>query len=174
MGFTIFEASVSDYAVTRNDADTGSLLAALDDTGLLIGLKRNRWNPDAIVFNSSKHCGTLSYWVQKLFRESNGATLLDAELQTNSSTLVASAITWRNLPENKAKLLLSGKCIFQIVNFGNSKVNLKVSIDGLGLNSQLSESTKTVLTSSNLMDENSFTDPKKISDIFFMTLMNFQ
>uniref|UniRef100_A0A6N2KUR8 Uncharacterized protein n=1 Tax=Salix viminalis TaxID=40686 RepID=A0A6N2KUR8_SALVM len=97
MGFTIFEASVSDYAVTGNDAGTGSLLAALADTGLLIGLERNRWNPDAIVFNSSKHSGTLSYWVQKLFRESSGATLLDAKLQTNSSTLVASAITWQNL-----------------------------------------------------------------------------
>ncbi|KAJ6778961.1 ALPHA-L-ARABINOFURANOSIDASE 2 [Salix koriyanagi] len=87
------KASVSDYAVTGNDAGTGSLLAALTDTGLLIGLKRNRWNPDAIIFNSSKHCGTLSYWAQKLLRESSGAILLDAKLQTNSSTLVASAIT---------------------------------------------------------------------------------
>ena len=255
MGFTIFEASVSDYAVTGNDVGTGSLLAALADTGFLIGLKRNRfvilvpailsylsmcysvieglkflmpshslsprrgveqinkellwnsefkqfpdhhswysgsnlmpwpkysfcvfiltkipileafispflwycvdgklgttflwiaviggpisfyssiinsnssmhgkgyhflfrvltlkgtflwrWNPDAIVFNSSKHYGTPSYWVQKFFRESSGATLLDAKLQTNSSTLVASAITWQNsnLPENKGMLI---------------------------------------------------------------------
>ncbi|KAG6744620.1 hypothetical protein POTOM_051257 [Populus tomentosa] len=44
----------------------------------------------------------------------------------------------------------------------NSEVNLKVSIDGLGLNSQLSGSTKTVLTSSNVMDENSFVDPIKL------------
>jgi alpha-N-arabinofuranosidase len=42
------------------------------------------------------HYGTPSYWVQKFFRESSGATLLDAKLQTNSSTLVASAITWQN------------------------------------------------------------------------------
>ena len=58
--------------------------------------------------------------------------------------------------------------------FGNSKVNIKVSIDGLGLSSQLSGSTKTVFTSSNVMDENSFVDPKKVSDIVVMTLMNFQ
>ena len=45
------------------------------------------------------------------------------------------------------------------------QVNLKVSVDGLGLNSLLSGSTKTVLTSSNVMDENSFTDPDKVSDI---------
>jgi alpha-N-arabinofuranosidase len=43
MGFTIFEASVSDYAVTGNDVGTGSLLAALADAGFLIGLKRNRF-----------------------------------------------------------------------------------------------------------------------------------
>uniref|UniRef100_A0A6N2KSZ9 non-reducing end alpha-L-arabinofuranosidase n=1 Tax=Salix viminalis TaxID=40686 RepID=A0A6N2KSZ9_SALVM len=114
-----------------------------------------RWNPDAIVFNSSKHYGTPSYWVQKLFRESSGANLLDSKLQTNSSTLVASAITWQN-SDGKTYLKI------KIVNFGNSKVNLKVSIDGLGLSSQLSESTKTVLTSSNLMDENSFSNPKKV------------
>ncbi|XP_011041330.1 PREDICTED: alpha-L-arabinofuranosidase 1-like [Populus euphratica] len=110
------KASVSDYAMTGNDVGTGSLLAALADAGFLIGLKRNRWqavhrffvncnnrrwNPDAIVFNSSNHYGTPSYWVQKFFRESSGATLPDAKLQTNSSTLVASAINWQNsnLPE---------------------------------------------------------------------------
>ncbi|KAJ6749544.1 hypothetical protein OIU85_000206 [Salix viminalis] len=168
------KAFVSEYAVTGKDAGTGSLLAALAEAGFLIGLEKNsdivemasyaplfvnvndrRWNPDAIVFNSSTHYGTPSYWVQKLFRESSGANLLDSKLQTNSSTLVASAITWQN-SDGKTYLKI------KIVNFGNSKVNLKVSIDGLGLSSQLSESTKTVLTSSNLMDENSFSDPKKV------------
>ncbi|KAJ6316893.1 hypothetical protein OIU78_020057, partial [Salix suchowensis] len=148
------KAFVSEYAVTGKDAGTGSLLAALAEAGFLIGLEKNsdivemasyaplfvnvndrRWNPDAIVFNSSKHYGTPSYWVQKLFRESSGANLLDSKLQTNSSTLVASAITWQN-SDGKTYLKI------KIVNFGNSKVNLKVSIDGLGLSSQLSESTK--------------------------------
>ncbi|KAB5519242.1 hypothetical protein DKX38_023561 [Salix brachista] len=174
------KAFVSEYAVTGKDAGTGSLLAALAEAGFLIGLEKNsdivemasyaplfvnvndrRWNPDAIVFNSSKHYGTPSYWVQKLFRESSGANLLDSKLQTNSSTLVASAITWQN-SDGKTYLKI------KIVNFGNSKVNLKVSIDGLGLSSQLSESTKTVLTSSNLMDENSFSDPKKVVPAQFM------
>ncbi|KAJ6749556.1 hypothetical protein OIU85_000218 [Salix viminalis] len=165
MGFTIFEASVSDYAVNGNDAGTESLLAALADTGLLNGLERNRWNPDAIVFNSSKHRGTLSYWVQKLFRESSGATLLDAKLQTNSSTLVASAITWQNSDGETCLKINKGNC-WLTANKNTRKtvfkVNLKVSIDGLGLNSQLSVSAKTVLTSSNIMDENSSTDPKKV------------
>jgi len=171
------------------------------------------------------HYGTPSYWVLKFFRESSGATLLDAKLQTNSSSLVASAITWTNsvdgetylkikvwkllawtwvpcitsiacchvLPTNSTdstgrqqtwtlckfwvlrvsvwlfcQVLTSRQMYFQIVNFGNRHVSLKVSVDGLGLNSQLSGSTKTVLTSSNVMDENSFTDPNKVSDIFIV------
>ncbi|CAK7340313.1 unnamed protein product [Dovyalis caffra] len=174
------KAFVSEYAVTGKDAGTGSLLAALAEAGFLIGLEKNsdivemasyaplfvnandrRWNPDAIVFNSSTHYGTPSYWVQKFFRESSGATLLDAKLQTNYSTLVASAITWQNSVDGETYLKIKANA-FQIVNFGKSKVNLKLSIDGLGLKSQLSGSTQTVLTSSNVMDENSFTNPKKV------------
>lgn len=46
-------------------------------------------------------------------------------------------------------------------------MNLNISVDGLGLNSiQESGSTKTELTSANLMDENSFTNPKKVLPIF--------
>lgn len=49
------------------------------------------------------------------------------------------------------------------MNFGTTAVNLKISLDGLEPNSlQLSGSTKTVLTSANVMDENSFSQPKKV------------
>lgn len=54
--------------------------------------------------------------------------------------------------------------ILQVVNLRSNSVNLKVSVDGLGPNSiKLSGSTKTQLTSSNLKDENSFTEPNKVS-----------
>jgi hypothetical protein len=42
LGFTIFEASVSDHAVTGNDVGTGSLLAALADAGFLIWSKKEQ------------------------------------------------------------------------------------------------------------------------------------
>ncbi|KAK4481793.1 hypothetical protein RD792_012704 [Penstemon davidsonii] len=89
------KAFVSEYVVTGKDAGTGSLLAALAEAGFCIGLEKNcdavemasyapwfvnvndrMWNPDAIVFDSSKLYGTPSYWMQHFFRESNGATLL--------------------------------------------------------------------------------------------------
>ncbi|XP_050223618.1 alpha-L-arabinofuranosidase 1-like [Mercurialis annua] len=171
------KAFVSEYAVTGKDAGTGSLLAALAEAAFLIGLEKNsdvvemasyaplfvhsnnrRWNPDAIVFNSSQLYGTPSYWVQRFFIESSGATLLNTTLRTNSSTsLMESAIIWQNPEDNKKYLKI------KVVNFGSTAVNLKVSVDGLGLNSiRQSGSTQSVLSSAKVMDENSFNDPNKV------------
>ncbi|KAI5671797.1 hypothetical protein M9H77_12161 [Catharanthus roseus] len=179
------KAFVSEYAVTGDDAGKGSLLAALAEAGFLIGLERNsdvvemasyaplfvntndrRWNPDAIVFDSSQLYGTPSYWMQHFFRESNGAILVNSTLEANpSNSLIASAITWKNPEDNKNYLRV------KVVNFGSDTVILKISIDGLEHNSlQLLGSTKTVLTSSNLMDENSFKEPKKVAPV--KTLMD--
>ncbi|PRQ45694.1 putative non-reducing end alpha-L-arabinofuranosidase [Rosa chinensis] len=171
------KAFVSEYAVTGKDAGAGSLLAALAEAGFLIGLEKNsdvvemasyaplfvnannkRWNPDAIVFNSSQLYGTPSYWVQCFFSESSGATIFNATLQTNSSTsLLASAISWKSSEDQNTYLRI------KIVNFGSNIVNLTIRVDGLGPNFVgLSGSTKTVLTSKNVMDENSFGEPKKV------------
>ncbi|GFQ02647.1 alpha-l-arabinofuranosidase 1 [Phtheirospermum japonicum] len=171
------KAFVSEYAVTGNDAGKGSLLAALAEAGFLIGIEKNcdavemasyaplfvhtndrTWNPDAIVFDSSQMYGTPSYWMQHFFRESNGATLLNSTLQSNPSTsLIASAITWKDTDNNKEHLRI------KVVNFGSNSVTLQLSIAGLEVNSLLSSgSSKSVLTSSNVMDENSFQVPNKI------------
>ncbi|EOY08923.1 Alpha-L-arabinofuranosidase 1 [Theobroma cacao] len=171
------KAFVSEYAVTGKDAGTGSLLAALAEAGFLIGLEKNsdvvqmasyaplfvnsndrRWNPDAIVFDSYQVYGTPSYWVQHFFIESSGATLLNATLQTNSSmSLVASAITWQTSKDDQTYIRI------KVVNFGSNSVNLKISVSGLDPNSvKLSGTKMTVLTSTNLMDENSFKEPTKV------------
>ncbi|XP_057971979.1 alpha-L-arabinofuranosidase 1-like [Malania oleifera] len=168
---------VSEYAVTGKDAGTGSLLAALAEAAFLIGLENNsdiiemasyaplfvntndrRWNPDAIVFNSSHQYGTPSYWMQRFFAESSGATLLQTTLETNlSASLVASAIAWQDLNNGSNYIRI------KIVNFGTNAVNLSISVGGLALNSiQSNGSTKTVLTSTSLMDENSFKEPNKV------------
>ncbi|XP_057721191.1 alpha-L-arabinofuranosidase 1 [Arachis stenosperma] len=174
------KAFVSEYAVTGSDAGTGSLKAALAEAGFLIGLERNsdvvhmisyaplfvntndrRWNPDAIVFNSYQFYGTPSYWVQLFFSESSGATLLKASLQsTLSNSLVASAITWKNPVDGNNYIRI------KVVNFNVNAVDLHISFNGLDPNTvQLSGSTKTVLTSSSLTDENSFSQPKKVVPI---------
>ncbi|XP_059462354.1 alpha-L-arabinofuranosidase 1-like isoform X2 [Corylus avellana] len=170
------KAFVSEYAVTGKDAGTGSLLAGLAEAAFLIGIEKNsdvvemasyaplfvntndrRWNPDAIVFNSSQLYGTPSYWVQLFFAESSAANVLNTKLQTNASSLVASAITWKSSNDSKNYLRI------KVVNFGSDNVNLNIRVDGLGTNSiQLSGSTKTVLTSGNMADENSFKAPNKV------------
>jgi len=54
------------------------------------------------VFDSYQLYGTPSYWVQKLFIESTGATFIDSTLFTNSSNkLIASAIIWEDSAEKK-------------------------------------------------------------------------
>ncbi|XP_026413768.1 alpha-L-arabinofuranosidase 1-like [Papaver somniferum] len=170
------KAFVSEYAVTGTDAGMGSFLAALGEAGFLIGLEKNsdviemasyaplfvndndrRWRPDAIVFNSWKQYGTPSYWMQQFFAESSGATLLNHVLQSNlSSSLVASTIKWRSSEDNTDYIRI------KIVNFGGDAVNLKISLDGLTNSKDFTGSTKTILTSKNLMDENSFTEPNKV------------
>ncbi|THU70377.1 hypothetical protein C4D60_Mb08t24340 [Musa balbisiana] len=170
------KAFVSEYAVTGSDAGTGSLLASLGEAAFLIGLERNsdvvemasyaplfvntndrRWNPDAIVFNSWQQYGTPSYWMQLFFKESSGAIFHPTKIQASFSgaALVASTITWQDPADNSKYLKI------KIVNFGSDTVNLKISVSGLeaAINS-LGDTT--VLTSGDLMDENSFDKPNKV------------
>ncbi|KAJ0979015.1 hypothetical protein J5N97_014489 [Dioscorea zingiberensis] len=169
------KAFVSEYAATGQNVGTGNLFSALAQAGFLIGLELNsdvvemasnaplfvndndrRWNPDAIVFNSWQQYGTPTYWMQQFFKESSGAILHPARLQTNSSNLIASAITWQS-PEDSSSYLK-----IKIVNFGSDIVNLKITVAGLQNAVNSFGSTITVLTSKNLMDENSFKEPNKV------------
>ncbi|CAL0323341.1 unnamed protein product [Lupinus luteus] len=169
-------AFVSEYAVRKKDAGMGSLLAAVAEAAFLIGLEKNsdivemvcyaplflnindkRWIPDAIVFDSYQHYGTPSYWVQKFFTESSGAVFLPTTLKTDSpNSLIASAINLKGSKDNNNYIRI------KVVNFGITPQNLKISINGLISSVKQLGSTKTVLTSSNLMDENSFLEPMKV------------
>jgi len=54
-------------------------------------------------------------------------------------------------------------CYLQAVNFGANSVNMQVLVTGLDPNvMRVSGSKKTVLTSTNVMDENSFSQPEKV------------
>ncbi|KAK9054857.1 hypothetical protein SSX86_025936 [Deinandra increscens subsp. villosa] len=176
------KAFVSEYAVTGNDAGLGSLLASLAEAGFLIGLEKNsdivemasyaplfvntndkRWKPDAIVFDSSQSYGTPSYWMQHFFKYSNGATILNSTLMTNSSSsLEASAIVFQDPVDKKNYLRV------KVVNFGSSTVNLKIVVVGLDPNLLDTSASKTVLSSTDVRDENSFANPQKIIPVTTM------
>ncbi|VBB08420.1 Hypothetical protein LUCI_3692 [Lucifera butyrica] len=91
---------VGEYAVTTNlDCGKGNLNAALGEAVFMTGMERNSdivrmasyaplfvnandrtWNPDAIVFNSSRVYGTPSYYVQKMFSNNIGNIFLPTTL----------------------------------------------------------------------------------------------
>ena len=50
----------------------------------------------------------------------------------------------------------------QVVNFGSDTVSLTISTSGLQASVNALGSTATVLTSGNVMDENSFSNPNKV------------
>lgn len=168
------QAFVSEYAVTGNDAGRGSLLASLAEAAFLTGLEKNSdvvqmasyaplfindndrtWNPDAIVFNSWQQYGTPSYWMQKLFRESSGATIHPIRVSSSySGSLAASAITWHDDENSFLRV--------KIVNFGPDAMSLTISATGVQGSINALGSTVTVLTSGSVMDENSFANPNKV------------
>lgn len=174
------KAFVSEYAVHGVDAGSGSLLAALAEAAFLIGLERNSdavemasyaplfvnyndrgFSPDAIVFNSWQSYGTPSYWMQHFFKESSGALYHPTTIQSSySSSLVASATAWQSSKNSNTYLKI------KVVNYGSDVVNLNITVSGLE-NAIISSSgaTKTVLTSGNLMDENSFSAPMKVAPV---------
>jgi len=51
----------------------------------------------------------------------------------------------------------------QVVNFGSDAVSLTISTSGLQASVNALGSTATVLTSGNVMDENSFSNPNKVT-----------
>ncbi|KAF4352825.1 hypothetical protein F8388_026367 [Cannabis sativa] len=148
------KAFVSEYAVTGKDAGQGSFLAALGEAGFLIGLEKNSDAIDMVSY-APLFVNTND---RRFFTESSGATLHKTTLQMNSYNSIAeSAISWKSSEDDKTYLRI------KIVNYGAETVNIIISVDGLDPNSvKLSGSTKTVLTSKNLMDENSFKEPNKI------------
>lgn len=59
-------------------------------------------------------------------------------------------------------IIKKNKILVQIVNIGSDSVNLKILVSGLTLEINSLSSSTTILTSSNMMDENSFLNPTKV------------
>ncbi|KAJ0102008.1 hypothetical protein Patl1_05240 [Pistacia atlantica] len=143
--FNIVQVSVSEYAVYREDAGKGSLLAALGEAGFLSGRKGTAM-PMRIKIQVVMFC-------------------LSNRMFNDVVAMVCYALLFVNVHDRRSSSLLT-ICIYvttahvQVVNFGSIQVKLKISVYGLGSNS--SRLTKIVLTSNNVMDENSLNEPNKV------------
>ncbi|KAL6337542.1 hypothetical protein AAG906_037135 [Vitis piasezkii] len=145
------KAFVSEYAVTGKDAGSGTLLAALAEAAFLIGVEKNS---DVVEMAS----------YAPLFVNSNDRTWSPDAIVFNSSFVYGTPSYWMQHFFSNS----SGATLLNSTLTNNSSMSLKISVDGLQTNSlQLSGATKTVLTSSNVMDENSFKEPTKVAPFRF-------
>lgn len=95
---------VGEYAVTSGYGTYGNLSAALGEASFMTGMERNsdivlmasyaplfgnvndmQWQPDLIYYNSSQVFGTPSYYVQKLFSQNRGDTVLPTSVAVTTN-----------------------------------------------------------------------------------------
>jgi alpha-L-arabinofuranosidase len=90
---------VGEYAVTSGYGTYGNLSAALGEASFMTGMERNsdivqlasyaplfanvggvQWHPDLIYYNNSQVFGTPSYYVQKMFSQNRGDSVLPTSI----------------------------------------------------------------------------------------------
>ena len=95
---------VGEYAVTSGYGMYGNLSAALGEASFMTGMERNsdlvlmasyaplfgnvngmQWQPDLIYFNNSQAFGTPSYYVQQMFSQNRGDTILPSSALVTSN-----------------------------------------------------------------------------------------
>lgn len=126
---------VGEYAVTQ-DCGRGNLKAALAEAAFMTGMERNsdivkmasyaplfenvnsrQWNPNAILFDSSRSYGTPSYWVQRLFGRNRPDEVVASDLRYSVAPKpIRGGIglqTWETSSEFKEiRLEVGGKTVY--------------------------------------------------------------
>lgn len=165
---------VGEYA-TKPGAGTGNMDAALGEAAFMTGMERNSdlvimssyaplfvnpdwraWNPNAIVFDSSRVYGTPSYYNQLLFSNNRADVILSMEL--NATPVPDSKKT--SLYAVAGKKNDSGDIIIKAVNITEKPQETTIDLQGTLPSSLSGEAT--VLAAEKPQDENSFSEPKKI------------
>ncbi|MDP4182775.1 MAG: AbfB domain-containing protein [Bacillota bacterium] len=162
---------VGEYAVTKN-CGQGNLIAAIGEAAFMTGLERNsdvvkmasyaplyvnsndrKWNPDAIVYNSSQVYGTPSYYAQKMFSQNLGSNIL---LTTFSGSNTSFFFT-------TSKDNATGDIILKAVNATANNENSTIKINGASYID--STGSAIVMSNSDPNAENSFTAPTKVAPV---------
>jgi alpha-L-arabinofuranosidase len=142
---------VGEYAVTHN-CGTGNLRAALAEAAFMGGLERNsdivriasyaplfvnvqgsQWHPDMIRFDSSRACGTVSYYVQQMYSDNRPTRMLPMQIShrpTNAVKPTTSGVeiglgAWNTQSEFKnISVTAGGKTLYRS-NFANGSSGWK-------------------------------------------------
>ena len=166
---------VGEYA-TKPGAGNGNLNAALGEAAFMTGMERNsdlvimssyaplfvnpewrEWNPNLIVFDSSRVYGTPSYYNQMLFANNRPDVVLPLDLQLPQ---VTDPKARRPLYAVAGRKNDSGEIIIKVVNITGQAEDSKIRLNGspTALNA-----SATVLTSTKPSDENSFDNPTRVA-----------
>jgi alpha-L-arabinofuranosidase len=129
-----YKVYVGEYAVTSG-CGRGNLIAAVAEAAFMTGMERNgdvvhmssyaplfvhpawrTWNPNAIVFDSSRSYGTPSYWVQAMFAANRAdravGVSIDAAAEESRRGMVGVG-TWKTQAEFKdIRVEHDGKTLF--------------------------------------------------------------
>lgn len=113
-----------------------------------------QWTPDLIWFNNLESFGSANYYVQKLFSTNKGTDLINI-------TKEGKALTGQNNLFATASIDSStNEVILKLVNTAANSQSVQVDLKG---NKLVSKGKLITLVSSNRDDENTFSNPKKIS-----------
>lgn len=162
-------AAQSDKIVSVHNRN--NLECAISEAAFMTGMERNaevvtmasyaplfahidgwQWTPNLIWVDNLNIYGTPNYYVQKLFANHRGDVILPVKLEgVDKKKLYASA----------TRDDATGEVIVKIVNGENKAEEVKLTLEGL--KQKITSARAFVLTSANLKDENSLTEPKKIA-----------
>ncbi len=162
-------AAQSDKVVSVKNRNT--LECALAEAAYMTGLERNgdvvrmasyaplfanseawQWTPDMIWVNSLDVYRTPNYYAQMLFASNPGDVTVPLQLSAPDGSRLYASATRDNA---------TGETILKVVNGDGSPVEAK--LDFAGAQTAASEASVVTLAGTDGKDENSFTDPQKIS-----------
>jgi alpha-L-arabinofuranosidase len=159
---------VGEYCCKNNQTNLGDLRYVIAEAAFLTGCERNsdivlsttyatlsgnlnslNYCPNLIYNNSVSGFAIPSYYLQKMFVENTGDVVLPYTIKDASLFIAPS------------KVNSNGDIIIKVVNTAKSPVNTKILLKGLPKNLKVN-GTATVLTSTDMLDGNSITQPQKV------------
>lgn len=163
----------SEYAVT-DGGGWGNLIGAMAEAGFMTGLERNSeavtmaayaplfvhtsnrpWPTNMIVFNNHNWYGIPSYYVQKLFRETQGISYAATHVLGSEGDTLAASTTCQDPA--------CSSLVVKLVNFNDTRQDVGVAVAVHDPDRcVLPDGELTVLTSDSPSDENSFDEPTKV------------
>lgn len=162
---------IGEYCCKDNQTTLGNLRYALAEAAFLTGCERNsdivlsttyatlsgnlnslNYCPN-LMYNNSVSCFAIpSYYMQKMFVENTGDVILPYAIKDAALFIAPS------------KVSSNGDIIIKVVNTAKSPVTTAIQLKGFSGNSK-AKATATVLTSPDMLDENTIDQPQKVAPV---------